>query len=107
MDIDTASVFDAVLNTSMYTEIQFSREDIYFDTYTIKNCDIEYIVRKDDDTVTVKSMALDFKNINFNLTSMCVFFHNLFLLFVSFNKFEELSCEYPDSCQGSYKKDSF
>jgi AsmA protein len=68
MDIDISSVFNAVLNSSMYTEIQFSREDVVFETFTIKNCDINYIIQPDQDTVSIESMSLNFRDVNYDLS---------------------------------------
>jgi AsmA protein len=67
MDVDTSSLFNAVLNSSMYAEIQFPREDFVFETFTLKNCDINYIIQPDQDTVSIESMTMDFSNVVYDL----------------------------------------
>lgn len=67
MELDSSSMFNAVVNSSMHAEVQFSREDIEFDTFTIRDCDFDYIMQIDPDTITAKSLTLDFKNINYDL----------------------------------------
>lgn len=67
MELDSTSIFNAALNSSMYVEIQFSREDIVFDTFLIKDCDIEYVRKVDADTIATKNLSLSLKNVNYNL----------------------------------------
>jgi hypothetical protein len=74
MDLDSTSVFNGRVNSSMYAEVQFSREDIVFDTFLLKDCDLEYLMlpvtdtlKTSPDTITAKSMTLNLKNVNYDL----------------------------------------
>lgn len=67
MDVDTASFLDAELSCSMYTEIQFSREDEVFETFTINNLNFEYILQPDQDTVSLEKFKMNFRDIDYNL----------------------------------------
>lgn len=67
MNLDTSSIFNAELNGSFFTEVEFSKDSTMFDSFNFAKGNLAYSKTDRSDTITFKELELNLKDVNFDL----------------------------------------